>query len=286
MNTNNGSWADALERNDQAAPSTVVSGTPNPTAEEVVSKIKDDGDFDRLRLKIISQLKSNEALRSSVILAVKRSKTLANAPRSVKPRQLIDAIYQEIGNEVRGQMSDSVWRVIRSKDGMKKEISETVKTVYNKMVDERKMSDARQASASFSPAPIANDQQSNAGGACSSPAVIAGDQQSAGGPCGSPTIMIGHHQKQTGEPSSTTLAALTTSRDHSSSGTKPKESAAFSLPEPNKPDDQEANKQIDEPSKDSLNSQPSEPHGFAHPQVESQKQDDSDLDPDVPPGFG
>lgn len=59
MNTNNGSWADALERNDQAAPSTVVSGAPNPTAEEVVSKIKDDGDFDRLRLKIISQLKSN-----------------------------------------------------------------------------------------------------------------------------------------------------------------------------------------------------------------------------------
>lgn len=29
------------------------------TAEEVISKLKDDGDFDRLRLKIVRQLKQN-----------------------------------------------------------------------------------------------------------------------------------------------------------------------------------------------------------------------------------
>ena len=28
-------------------------------AEEVISKLKDDGDFDRLRLKIVRQLKQN-----------------------------------------------------------------------------------------------------------------------------------------------------------------------------------------------------------------------------------
>ncbi|XP_031482364.1 uncharacterized protein LOC116252329 [Nymphaea colorata] len=303
MNTNNGrsshgSWAGAQEREGQAAHPTVVSGVPTPTAEEVISKIKDDGDFDRLRLKIISQLKSNEALRSNIVLAVKRSKTLSNASRNVKPRQLLDAVYQEIGNDVRGQMSDAVWQVIRSNDGMKKEIFETVETVYSKMVDERKMSDhavdqhwTRRSPASFSPTPIANDQQPNAGGRSSSPAVTACDQQVVGGPCCSPTISIGHHVQPTGEQSSSSLPALTTSGDHLFRGIKPKETPAFSLPEPNKPDDQEPKKHIDEPlftheTKPSINSQPSEPQVSVHPHVESQQQEDSDLDPDVPPGFG
>ncbi|KAI3727556.1 hypothetical protein L6452_16172 [Arctium lappa] len=104
------------------------------SCDDVISKLKDDGDFDRLRLKIIRKLKENEELRNSIVSIVKQSVAL-NRPgaENMKPRQLSDAIHQEVGGKVNEQISDGLWEIIRSPDGMKSEITETVKSVYDKL---------------------------------------------------------------------------------------------------------------------------------------------------------
>ncbi|CAI9759421.1 unnamed protein product [Fraxinus pennsylvanica] len=106
----------------------------NIKAEDVISKLKDEGDFDRLRVKIVRKLKENEELRNNIISMVKKSVAL-NHPgaENMKPRQLSDAIHKEIGEKVMSQISDGVWNIIRSGDGMKTEIVETVQSVYNKL---------------------------------------------------------------------------------------------------------------------------------------------------------
>ncbi|MBA0862767.1 hypothetical protein Goshw_012516, partial [Gossypium schwendimanii] len=65
--------------------------------EEVIAKLKDDGDFDKLRLKIIRKLKDNEELRNNIISAVTQSAAL-NRPgaENMKVRQLSDAIHDEV----------------------------------------------------------------------------------------------------------------------------------------------------------------------------------------------
>lgn len=105
--------------------------------EEVIAKLKDDGDFDRLRLKIVRKLKDNEDLRQHIASIVKQSVALNRAgAENMKPRQLSDAIYEEVGDKVMGQISDSLWQIIRSgDDGMKSEIMETVQSVYDKLAN-------------------------------------------------------------------------------------------------------------------------------------------------------
>ncbi|KAL5727820.1 hypothetical protein ACHQM5_000967 [Ranunculus cassubicifolius] len=108
--------------------------------EDVIAKLKDDGDFDKLRLKIIQKLKENEELRNNIISTVKLSATL-NRPgaENMKPRELSDAIHEEMGNQLMGQISDALWGVIKSSDGMKSEISETVESVYNRLLTPNKV---------------------------------------------------------------------------------------------------------------------------------------------------
>ncbi|KAE9459468.1 hypothetical protein C3L33_08605, partial [Rhododendron williamsianum] len=106
------------------------------SSEDVISKLKDDGDFDRLRLKIIRKIKDNEELRIGIISTVKQSAAL-NRPgaENMKLHQLSDAIHQEVGDRAMSQISDSLWEVIRSHDGMKSEIAETVQSVYNRILN-------------------------------------------------------------------------------------------------------------------------------------------------------
>ncbi|XP_025013925.1 uncharacterized protein LOC8272486 isoform X2 [Ricinus communis] len=87
-----------------------------------------------------SEKKKREELRDSIISIVRQSAALNRAgAENMKPRQLSDAIYDEVGNEVMNKISDGVWEIIRSVDGMKNEITETVQSVYDKLVEpERK----------------------------------------------------------------------------------------------------------------------------------------------------
>ncbi|KAK7389246.1 hypothetical protein VNO78_24084 [Psophocarpus tetragonolobus] len=104
--------------------------------EEVIAKLKDDGDFDRLRLKIVRKLKDNEELRQHIASIVKQSVALNRiGAENMKPRQLSDGIYEEVGEKVMSLISDSLWQIIRSGDGMKSEIMETVQFVYNKLAN-------------------------------------------------------------------------------------------------------------------------------------------------------
>eukprot|EP00262_Sarcandra_glabra_P006887 TRINITY_DN19451_c0_g1_i1.p1 TRINITY_DN19451_c0_g1~~TRINITY_DN19451_c0_g1_i1.p1 ORF type:complete len:241 (+),score=44.37 TRINITY_DN19451_c0_g1_i1:49-771(+) len=113
-----------------------MDGEPKISAEEVIAKLKDDGDFDTLRLKIIRKLKENEDLRNSIISVVKQSAALnREGAENLKPRQLSDAIHEEIGSQLMGQISDGLWKIIRSPDGMKNEITATVESVYNKLMN-------------------------------------------------------------------------------------------------------------------------------------------------------
>ncbi|KAK2989127.1 hypothetical protein RJ640_027201 [Escallonia rubra] len=104
-------------------------------ADDVIAKLKDDGDFDRIRLKIIRKLKENEELRHGIMSVVKQSAAL-NRPgfENMKPRQLSDAIHEEVGDKVMNQISDGIWEIIRSGDGLKSEIRETVQSVYYKLL--------------------------------------------------------------------------------------------------------------------------------------------------------
>lgn len=105
-------------------------------ADEVISQLKDDGDFDKIRVKIIRTVKENEELRNNIISAVKQSATL-NRPgaEKFKPRQLSDAVFDEIGSTVMTQISDALWGVIRSRGGLEDEIRETVKSVYSRLMN-------------------------------------------------------------------------------------------------------------------------------------------------------
>ncbi|KAI3967208.1 hypothetical protein MKX01_042793 [Papaver californicum] len=105
-------------------------------ADEVISQLKDEGDFDKIRVKIIRRVKENEELRNNIISAVKQSAAL-NRPgaEKLKPRQLSDAIYDEIGNTVMTQISDALWGVIRTRGGLEDEIKESVKSVYNRLLN-------------------------------------------------------------------------------------------------------------------------------------------------------
>ncbi|TYK19454.1 hypothetical protein E5676_scaffold443G001070 [Cucumis melo var. makuwa] len=70
---------------------------PKISGEAVIEKLKDDGDFDKLRLKIIRKLKDNEELRNNIVAIVKQSAALNRAgTENVKPRQISDAIYDEL----------------------------------------------------------------------------------------------------------------------------------------------------------------------------------------------
>ncbi|TYI61589.1 hypothetical protein E1A91_D10G183000v1 [Gossypium mustelinum] len=108
--------------------------------EEVIAKLKDDGDFDKLRLKIVRKLKDNLLyifsrinnkftleLRNNIILAVKQSAALnCLGSENMKVRELSDAIHDEVGNKVMGKISDSLWEIIRLEGSTRIEIIETI----------------------------------------------------------------------------------------------------------------------------------------------------------------
>lgn len=127
-----------------------------PTAEEVITRLKDDGDFDTLRLQIINKVKENEELRKSIIMEVKQSQILnQDDSENLKPRQLSDAIYQEVGKKIMGHISDEVWKVIRSSN-TKDDIRGTVESVYDRIVNPKPKEDnaSKQKGASSTPATV------------------------------------------------------------------------------------------------------------------------------------
>ncbi|KAG8074150.1 hypothetical protein GUJ93_ZPchr0006g44693 [Zizania palustris] len=104
-----------------------------PTAAEVVGRLKDDGDFDALRRTIIRKVKDNEVLRNNIITEVRQSMVInEDGSEKLKLKDLSDAIYQDIGNKIMGQISDELWSVIQSNET---DIQGTVEAVYIRMMN-------------------------------------------------------------------------------------------------------------------------------------------------------
>ncbi|XP_062210466.1 uncharacterized protein LOC133911968 [Phragmites australis] len=113
-----------------------LGARPLPTAAEVVGRLKDDGDFDALRRAIVRKVKDNEVLRNTIISEVKQSLVLKeDGSEKLKLKDLSDAIYQDIGSKIMGQISDEVWNVIQSNET---DIRGTVEAVYNRIVNPKK----------------------------------------------------------------------------------------------------------------------------------------------------
>ncbi|XP_042510314.1 uncharacterized protein LOC122085797 [Macadamia integrifolia] len=236
------------------------------SAEEVISKLKDDGDFDRLRLKIIRKLKEDEDLRNNIISMVKQSEALnSQGAENLKPRQLSDAIHEEIGDKVMAQISDGLWTVIRSGDGMKSEITDTVKSVYDKLANP-KGKEVDMSSLASDPRSV--DKQA----AINDPltASISGrdDTSSDSDPKEPPGFSPPNHEQaknQCEEPKEHLQLPVHHQEKHAGQKEEP-----HHMHEELQPDD----------------SDPSVPPGFGPILCHQQTCDGSDEDPDVPPGFG
>uniref|UniRef100_A0A0D9Z4A6 Uncharacterized protein n=1 Tax=Oryza glumipatula TaxID=40148 RepID=A0A0D9Z4A6_9ORYZ len=110
-----------------------------PSRAEVVGRAKDDGDFDALRRAIIRKVKDNEVLRSNIIAEVKQSVVInEDGSEKLKLKDLSDAIYQDIGSKIMGQISDETWGVILSNEI---DIRGTSETVYNRMMNPEQQQD-------------------------------------------------------------------------------------------------------------------------------------------------
>lgn len=164
------------------------------------------------------------------------------------------------------QISDSVWKIIRSGDGMKAEITETVQSVYSKLVNPE-LNECGESSSHANLLPVQKEHEKNGSLPASTSEV---DQRFTDGEPSEPPgfSMHGHCQNNT-------------HIEHD-----PKEGQKNSR--------SHIGKTREEPMQETYQSREgSEPNRVNNPQPETsevvgQKQSDdgSDDDPDVPPGFG
>jgi len=78
-----------------------------------------------------------EVLRNKIISEVKQSVVLQEeGSERMKLKDLSDAIFQDIGSKIMGEISDEVWKVIQSNET---DIQGTVKAVYNRILNPEKI---------------------------------------------------------------------------------------------------------------------------------------------------
>ncbi|CAL5198072.1 unnamed protein product [Lathyrus oleraceus] len=226
--------------------------------EEVIAKLKDDGDFDKLRLKIIRKLKDNEELRQYITSIVKQSEALNRAgAENMKPRQLSDVIYEEVGENVMSRISDSLWQIIRSDDGMKGEITETVQSVYDKLANPKGKDDVLLSTSDAMPGQTQGETAS---------ATENDDSLHENEPQEPPgfTLVLNHPNNNNHEDQDKEKAQVQRQRSTAEC------------------------KEDSHPSQDTLveDDHNIAPSGFSKDMEHSPVADCSDEDPDVPPGFG
>ncbi|CAA6666688.1 unnamed protein product [Spirodela intermedia] len=261
-------------------------GGNRPRVEDVISKLKDDGDFDALRLKIVRKIKENEDLRSQIILEVKQSAALnREGAENLKPRQLSDAIHEEIGNKVMGHISDELWRIIRSSDGMRDEIRESVRSVYNKLMNPRQ--EETNGLPTLTSRQSVNDGEAISRQAGSSLSIVPPSKEPLEPPGFAPQAHGPYEAAISSDDEPTEPPGFFTTFIQAQAENSSKE-------EPEEPP--AAGGQAPEHRKEELRSSPASspasdgdgatPPGFAHLQRADHVAAPSDEDPDVPPGFG
>ncbi|XP_047258309.1 uncharacterized protein LOC107851456 [Capsicum annuum] len=238
--------------------------------EDLICKLKDDGDFDVLRIKIVRKLKENEELRKNIIATVKESAAL-NRPgaENMRPRQLSDAIFQEVGDKVMGKISDELWNTIRTGDGIQTEITQTIQSVYNKLLNPQ-LNEAGESASHSDLQPARNGVESNGHIAVSGSGIDATVSADA-------------------EPKKPPGFARLSSNQNSKSEQNESSKEESGLPVPTDGKTRETYTKSDTDS--SLDLVPDKmdagaPPGFAIGTKEKNPDDVNDEDPEVPPGFG
>ncbi|KAH7331664.1 hypothetical protein KP509_20G045900 [Ceratopteris richardii] len=114
--------------------SSTTGATQVVTPQQVLESLMMDGTFDDLRLKIINQLKHNEELKKYTTSMVEKSQTL-NTPGAEQKskRELFVSLKNELEGPVLDRASKAAWELILSKEGIGKEIMETVYRAYNQL---------------------------------------------------------------------------------------------------------------------------------------------------------
>jgi hypothetical protein len=163
-------------------------------------------------------------------------------------------------NKLTSQISDGVWEVIRSADGMKNEITETVQSVYNKLVNPERKDDGE----SSTHGAMVVENGTNYKGLVKASAVSMDDNLSS----------------DPKEPPGFSL-----SNNHQTSNHEKREQLQLPMPCEGPP---EAKKKRPNHSEDMLkvNDVDLAPPGFSADVEPKEPCDSSDEDPDVPPGFG
>ncbi|KAL0550312.1 hypothetical protein IC582_014820 [Cucumis melo] len=233
---------------------------PKISGEAVIEKLKDDGDFDKLRLKIIRKLKDNEELRNNIVAIVKQSAALNRAgTENVKPRQISDAIYDEVGEEIMSKVSDNLWEIIRSADGMKNEITETVQSVYNKLANPKAEENAE--ASTHHAVPVWKEGDNN-------------------GSMKASTSQLEHSEADPEEPPGFSFAG-----NHTNNGKQHIEDLQFPKHREGRHSNDSRNLEGHNPNNVSDADNVDLPPGFVSNRKHNPDVDD-DEDPDVPPGFG
>eukprot|EP00250_Pteridium_aquilinum_P013415 c21328_g1_i1 orf=810-1367(-) len=117
-----------------AACSSTTGVTQAVTPQQVLESLMNDGTFDDLRHKIINQLKHNEELKKYTTSMVEQSQTL-NTPGAEQKskRDLFVSLKHELEGPVLERASKAAWELILSKEGIGKEVMETVYRAYNQL---------------------------------------------------------------------------------------------------------------------------------------------------------
>ncbi|KAJ7546350.1 hypothetical protein O6H91_08G036700 [Diphasiastrum complanatum] len=104
------------------------------TPEVVLDSLMKDGTFDSLRTKITTHLRNNEELKKFTSSMLEQSLVLNTPGAETKPkRELFEALRRELEVPVLERASRAAWEVMVSKDGIGKEIAETVDSVYYRL---------------------------------------------------------------------------------------------------------------------------------------------------------
>lgn len=162
-----------------------------------------------------------------------------------------------------GQISDGLWKIIRSPDGMKSEITETVQSVYDKILNP-KGKEVGESSSPFYVTPIQKEAYNN-GSHTTSTNENEGTLSDSEPKEPPGFTLCGHNQNDCEEQTKEELQLA-----HEKSPTKKL-----------KVELQDSQDVLD-PNSVQLNVPPGFPSGMGL----TQSSDHSDEDPDVPPGFG
>lgn len=211
-----------------------------------------------------------EELRNEIISIVKQAAALNRAgAENMKPRQLSDAIHDEIRNKVNSRISDALWEIIRSHDGMKGEITETVQSVYDRLVNPK----GKEEGESSTNGMMLIRKEAEKNGSVIASASEMDSMVSRGEPNGPPGFYhLNSHQNNNHEE---------------------KHKQELQPPMPRERGSMEENKDDPHQSQDLLEPEDVDlgvPPGFSTDISADLQQklpsDGSDEDPDVPPGFG